>query len=243
MTLFSRDFALKIYHCILDYILPRRCMSCAELTQDDGSFCASCWQELEFITKPFCTTCGRNFSLNITEMYECLGCIKNPPDYNVARSIFKFNERSKKVVHAFKYYDHTIFATNFAKMLYVRYEQEIADGDVIVPVPMHKFKRLLRMYNQSALLASELAKLTGKTVKFDVLIKSKWTKPQTFLTKKNRLTNIAGSITVQNVSYIKNKNIILIDDVMTTGTTVSLCSRILKKAGAKKVTVLCIAST
>lgn len=218
-------------------------MSCATLTQDGGGFCNLCWQEMEFITHPMCISCGRNFTLNITDGYACLGCISNPPYYDMARALFKFGAVSKKVIHAFKYYDKTILAKHFADMLCNRYSKEIYDADVIIPVPMHKFKRLMRMYNQAAVLASAVGINIKKPIYFDVLQKTKWTKPQTLLPRKTRMSNINGSIEVKNIHHVKDKNIILIDDVMTTGTTVSLCSKLLKKAGARKVVVLCISST
>lgn len=217
-------------------------MSCAALTQDKGGFCSTCWKEIEFITNPICISCGRNFTLNITEGYTCLGCIANPPTYDMARALFKFGAVSKNVIHAFKYYDKTILAKHFADMLCTRYAKEISDADAIVPVPMHKLKRLMRMYNQAAVLASAISSNIKKPTYFDVLYKTKWTKPQTLLPRKTRMININGSIDVRNIHYIKDKNVILIDDVMTTGSTVSLCSKLLKKAGAKKVVVLCIAS-
>ncbi len=218
-------------------------MSCAELTQDSGGFCSKCWQEFEFVTKPYCKSCGRNFSLNIANDQVCLGCIKTPPEYDMARSLFKFNATSKKVVHAFKYYDKTILAQSFAQMLYSKYTEEISGADLVIPVPMHKLKRLMRMYNQAALLANAIGICANKSVTFDVLIKKKWTKPQTLLPRKTRLVNLAGSIGITNAHKVEGRNIILVDDVMTTGSTVSLCSKLLKKAGAKNILVLCIAAT
>lgn len=234
---------MRIYKYFIDYILPNRCMSCASLTQDEGGFCAICWKEIEFIGSPICISCGRNFTLNTTEGYTCLGCIASPPNYDMARALFKFGAVSKNIIHAFKYYDKTILAKHFADMLCAKYSQEIYDADVVIPVPMHKIKRLIRMYNQAAVLASAVGAKIKKPIYFDVLQKTKWTKPQTLLSRKTRMTNVNGSIDIRNIHYIKDKNIILIDDVMTTGSTASLCSRLLKRAGAKKVVVLCIAST
>jgi competence protein ComFC len=99
------------------------------------------------------------------------------------------------------------------------------------------------MYNQAALLATEIGKCTNKPVVFDVLRKIKWIKPQTLLSRSSRLTNVAGSIAVSKASSIVGRNIILVDDVMTTGSTVSVCMKLIKKAGAKMVIVLCIAAT
>ena len=233
----------KIYHYIIDYLLPKRCFSCAELTQDANSFCANCWKDLNFINSPFCKCCGREFALDLVGQQECLKCISHPPFFHKARSLFKFDEYSKHIIHAFKYYDKTILAKSFAEMLVARYQDDLVESEVILPVPMHRFKRLFRMYNPAQILAQELHKIINVPIHMGVLVKIKWTKPQTTLSRKARLKNIAGSIKIENISKIKNKKIILIDDVVTTGTTVDLCAKLLKKAGAKEVIVLSVAST
>jgi len=232
-----------LYHSIINYLLPQRCFSCAELSQDSDGFCPQCWRDLNFITSPLCYSCGRQFTLNIEEGQVCLACIKSPPSYDMARSLIKFDENSKGLVHALKYYDKTILARKFAQMMSVKFSKELKDADIIVPVPMHKLKRLLRMYNQAGVLAVELGKALDIDVAQDVLIKKKWTRPQTLLSRKARLTNVAGSIAIKNHDMIGGKNVILVDDVMTTGTTVGFCARELKKAGAARVVVVCIACT
>ena len=112
-----------------------------------------------------------------------------------------------------------------------------------MPVPMHKWKRLSRLYNHSQILAEEIAKLSAKEITSDVLIKSKNTRSQTGLARKYRLDNLSGSLSINYPQKIRRKRILLIDDVMTTGSTVNLCAGQLKKAGAKSVIVLCIART
>lgn len=233
----------KIYHHIIDYLLPKRCFSCAELTQDANSFCGNCWKNLNFINAPFCKCCGQEFALDLVDQQECLKCISRSPKFEKVRSLFKFDEHSKKIIHAFKYYDKTILGQSFAEMLSSRYRKDISESDVIVPVPMHRFKRLFRMYNPAQVLASELHQAINLPVYMDVLVKIKWTKAQTTLSRKARLKNIAGSIKIENISKVEGKKVILVDDVVTTGTTVDLCARLLKTAGAKEVVVLSIAAT
>jgi ComF family protein len=153
----------------------------------------------------------------------------------------KFNEHSKKAIHQFKYQDKTIFAKTFAKLLCYRYGAEIADIDLIVPVPMNRFKRLLRLYNPAHILAAEIAKITNKTLKADILIKSKWTKSQTFLSKKQRKNNINNSIIFNKKYDVTKAKILLVDDVITTGVTIAQCSKILRTAGASSIYVMTIA--
>ena len=233
----------SLYKNIIDYILPTRCFSCASLVQGESGFCSQCWQSFNFISKPFCGCCGRSFTINLDHQAMCGNCIKSPPSYDMARSLFKFDETTKKLIHSFKYYDQTILGTKFARMLVARYGRELDGADLIIPVPMHKLKRLLRMYNQAGVLAVAIGKETGKRVEQGLLKKTKWTKPQTYLQRAQRLKNIAGSISLVDASVVDGKKVILVDDVITTGTTLNACARILKKAGAKAVIAISIAST
>lgn len=231
----------KIYKSIINYLLPKRCFSCTELIQDDNGFCGNCWKDLNFINNPFCIRCGKEFELKIKGVSECVSCLAKRPIFDKSRSIFKFDEYSKTIVHAFKYFDKTILADYFAEMLFLRYKDDLKIADFIIPVPMHRFKRLLRMYNPPQVIAKSLSKKLDIPVIPDVLEKTKWTKAQTTLSRKARLSNINGSISITNIDKVKDKIIILIDDVITTGSTVNHCSKILKKGGAKEVIVLSIA--
>lgn len=230
---------VKAYNSVIDYILPQRCLSCSEILGGNGEFCSDCWKKLEFIARPYCIICGQRFSIKILDNCICGRCYSNKPNYDLARSLFKFNEHSKKIVHQFKYQDKTIFA----KLLYNRYSEDIKDIDLIIPVPMNRFKRLLRMYNPAHILAMEIAKVTDKMLKADILTKSKWTKSQTFLSRKQRKNNIKGSIKFNTKYNIVSKKILLVDDVVTTGVTINKCAKILRQAGAGSVYVMSVAMT
>ncbi len=234
---------LKLAKILIDYFLPPRCLSCTDFTIAGDGFCAACWQNLSFISKPYCLTCGKNLDLSILDAYSCGNCMHSPPSYSKARSLIKFNDQSKKVIHAFKYYDKYAVATLFAKLHCSRYAEDIKDIDLIVPVPMHKLKRLLRNYNQSFILAAEFAKILAKPVLFDALVKYKWTKPQSSLKFKARQQNLIGSIKANEKYDFKDKTILLVDDVLTTGNTIKYCSDLLKYSGAKDIIVATIART
>jgi len=230
------------WELVLNYALPFRCLSCDELTLNNNSFCPKCWFNLNFITYPFCNVCGRSLPFIVTQNSACLKCIQKPPAYDLARAMLKFDEQSKKLIHHFKYYDKTSLAKAFAKHLCSIYKNEIKDFDLIIPVPMYKLKRMLRFYNQAFVLAKEVSLISKLTVHADVLLKTKWTKPQATLSKKERDKNLKNSFIIKNPQIIQNKKIILIDDVATTGTTIETCAKELKKY-ASQVLVLCIAFT
>ena len=228
---------------MVDFVLPHRCISCSELTEQGNGLCSKCFSNLNFISSPYCKICGFPFEFDIEEKYECGKCISEPPKYELARSLFKFDLYSKKIIHGFKYNDQTSSARLFAKLLFARYKDEFKDIDLIVPVPMNRFKRVFRNYNPPQLLGTQLAKVFSKKQVPDLLIKSKWTKPQTRLSQKQRKENIIGSLHINKKYNIKDKIILLVDDVRTTGVTSNTCSSILKKAGAKSVKLLTIGVT
>lgn len=242
------DFWLKqLAMMVLNYIIPPRCLSCLSLGVISEGFCEQCWNLIEFISKPYCNICGYQFGFTTDDELICGRCLTKKPLFSTIRSLIKFDENSKKVIHAFKYYDKTGVAGFFARLLYDRYILEIAHSDIIIPVPMHKLKRLLRMYNQAHILAKELAKIAAKPLYTDLLLKTKWTKSQASLTKKEREKSLSGSFSV-NIKYmksgfLKDKKVLLVDDVITTASTIKECSRMLKKAGASEVHVITIART
>ncbi|ALA61896.1 double zinc ribbon domain-containing protein [Rickettsia amblyommatis] len=120
---------IKTYNYPIDYILPQRCLSGAEILGGSGEFCSDYWKKLEFIARPYCSIYRQRFSIKIFDNCICGNCYSNKPNYEFARSLFKFNEHSKKIVHQFKYQDKTIFAKTFAKLLYNRYSEDIKDID------------------------------------------------------------------------------------------------------------------
>ncbi len=237
------DITQSLFSGIINYILPFRCLSCSEMVDSHGSFCPPCWEKLDFIARPYCIICGYKLELSVVGVMHCGRCIRNKPAYDMARSLLKFNEHSKRIVHAFKYHDKTVFAKSFAKLLCTRYYNEIKDVDFIIPVPMNRFKRLFRMYNPALILAQEISKIIKKQALPDVLIKTRWTKSQTFLSKNQREKNLANSLAFNKRHKIEGSNILLIDDVRTTGSTINKCSMLLKNAGAKSVYVITVAMT
>ncbi|MDR0329363.1 MAG: ComF family protein [Rickettsia sp.] len=233
----------RLYNYLIDYILPARCLSCAEMTATKEGFCLNCWKKLDFITKPYCNICGCRLDISILDNMCCAKCFQHKPWYDVSRSLIKFNEHSKEIIHAFKYQDKTIFSKTFSKLLYRQYHSKFQDIDLIIPVPMNRFKRLFRMYNPALIMAQEISKLLKKPVNPDVLIKSRWTKSQTFLSKKEREKNLSNSLIFNKKYQIIDQKILLVDDVLTTGTTINKCAKILKDSGAKSVYVMTIAMT
>lgn len=237
---------MKLLNHILNYIYPPRCISCSELVQETGGFCGACWAKLNFITSPYCRVCSLEFPFDPGGGNDiCLKCLSTPPSYDLARTVLRFDEHSKKLIHNFKYYDSTFIASDFAKIIAKMHQKILSKADYVIPVPMHKWKRLFRFYNQAQVLASEISKELNIKMLPDILLKTRYGKSQTGLSKKQREENLRGTIAVdkQKKLLLKEKIVILVDDVMTTGSTVNLCASKLKRAGAKEVIVICLART
>ncbi len=224
---------------LVDYLMPPRCVDCLEIAAEEFLLCSNCWKDYVFINEPLCDICGMPFEIQIESL--CLGCLHKKPPFTIARSIFKYNEKSKKLIHNFKYHDKTYLSKFFAKMLLLKFKDLIEEADLITCVPMHRIKRMLRMYNQSHLIAKDLSINAGKIFIPDILSKIKYSKSQTFFSKTARKDNLKNTISCKEPEKAMGKKIILIDDVITTGETIKLCARELKKAGAKEVYVLSVA--
>ncbi len=232
---------LPLLSSITDYALPHRCATCSVLTENSNGLCSKCFSRLNFIASPYCDICGVSFDFEMEERLSCGNCIVEAPKYDLGRALFKFDNESKGVIHAFKYNDQTIYAKMFAKLLLARYRAEVADVDLIVPVPMNRFKRIFRNYNPPQILSKEISKILALPMAPDLLIKTKWTKAQTALSKIERVRNLRNSLKINKKYDIKGKKILLVDDVRTTGTTANTCAKLLKKAGANQVNLLTIA--
>jgi ComF family protein len=201
------------------------------------------WKKIQFLHYPACEICFWPFEFEIKGKIICAACIKDPPRYFKSISVLKYDEFSKALITKFKYSDKTYIAKYFAGLMFNHVKEIIKDVDIIAPVPLHKFRLMRRKYNQAALIANHFAKLSGKKIINDLLIRSKNTKAQSGLNKKLRSKNIAGAFAL-NEKYlpeILGKNVLLIDDVITTGATIDACSKVLKKGKVERIYVVTLA--
>ena len=234
---------MRCINYFINYILPHSCLTCANYIQDEHSFCYECLKQIDFISDSLCKICGRPFTLDLSDLVSsCAKCMLNKPSFDSARALMKYdNKIAKKIIYNFKYNDKTFLAISLARLIYRNYKDWMSDCDIVIAIPMYKLKRLFRGYNQAHILAVNIAKQINRPNIVNCLIKNRWTKSQTTLSKNKRLSNLAGSFSIKNAHLIEGKNILLVDDVVTTGSTVNLCSKLLKKYGAKSVKVVLIA--
>lgn len=237
----------KIISQFFSFIFPPHCVSCMKIVSKDGIFCEECWSQLKFITEPKCEICSYPFEMEITGMQPiCFNCLQKKPSYDHSFIPFRYNEAISRAIADFKYRDNAFLIKKLASfLLRFGFEKQISNFDLMVAVPMHEHKLRQRKFNQSVLLCDELNKTLNKEFYRDLLVKVRNTKPQVRLTQKQRKKNLKRAFLVKEKyrEIVKGKRVLLVDDVMTTGTTIESCAKELKRRGARTVGVLALART
>lgn len=229
---------LSLFRQFVDLIIPLRCAKCGIIVEGDQGLCATCWTLIPFITKPMCECCGLPFDFEIEEGALCGECSHRRPPYKSARSVFIYTAQSKDLILRFKHTDTIHSAPLFAAWM-ARLSENVEDP-LCIPVPLHWTRLFMRTYNQAGLLAHAISKHKGWTYAPSLLIRKRRTPSQGHLSKKERIKNIERAFAVpeRKKRELKDKTILLVDDVFTTGATLNACSKALLKAGAKEVHAL-----
>ncbi|MBQ4875495.1 MAG: ComF family protein [Rickettsiaceae bacterium H1] len=227
-------------HQVINFIFPLYCLICNTLSKK--LICHECYEKINFIKNP-CIYCGYPLiKSNEINNNICAGCFNTPPIFSSAKSVMIYNENSKDIICKFKFSDKTHAVKLYSKWLLELGKNIFPIIDVIIPVPLHRWRLLSRGYNQSSLLANKISQETGIKADHFSLFKIKNTKPQSTTIIK-RVSNIKNVFAVKNDKNIRGKNILLIDDVITTGATVYACTKTLLRNKVKSVHVLTIART
>ena len=228
---------------LLGLLLPRRCLACGATVESDGALCAECWPHIRLLAPPCCACCGLPFDYDQGTDAVCAGCAAWLPVFDRARAVFAYDDASRGPVLAFKHADRTDAAPAFVRMMIQAAGDLLAEDPLIVPVPLHRSRLLMRRYNQAAVLGNALAKQTGLVAVPDLLVRRRRTPSQGGLGASARRRNVRGAFAVREGrnSVLRDRRVLLIDDVMTTGATVEACARPLLRAGAQAVDVLTLA--
>lgn len=235
----------KILNIILSVIFPRTCSICGKTFSFNSkhNICETCLDNIEKLEGLVCHRC----SLPLPDGgATCTDCKNNKDIYfDVIKAPFIYSDTVKKLIKKLKYLRRTFLAKDLAIQManLIIKEQIDKNIDFMIPVPINWIKKIQRGYNQADLLATEISKIINKSVYSNALIRTKYTKPQFKLTKQQRQEHLKDvfSLNEKYIDTIKGKNILLIDDVATTCSTVNQCSRILKQNKAKKVIVVTLA--
>lgn len=228
---------------LLNLIVPVTCSACRLPVSGAGGLCATCWAEMEMISRPVCNAYGTPFVFDEGDGAVSTRAITNPPVWDRARGAVMFNDCAQKLVHALKYRDRHEVIRPMARMMLHAGRELISQADVIVPVPLHGWRLWSRRYNQASLLGAEMGKNTGVHSQSDVLIRIRNTCSQVGLGEVQRGRNVKGAFSVpeSRIPVVLGQRILLVDDVLTSGATANECASVLKRAGAVHVDVLVFA--
>lgn len=232
----------KVWHHILDLLFPRRCVRCGK---EGVMLCTSCRSSIRMVP-PTCVVCQKLVpALGIIPPGRtCIYCRKSSTIYAFL-SPFPYEEASiRNLIHALKYNRVRVVADDLAFLL-TNYLQKFSitlpSDAIMTPIPLYPARERIRGFNQSVEIGRRLAEHTGLAFEPEILKKIKHTTPQIELSEEERKHNLHDTFTVPDMSRIKNKNIVLVDDVKTTGTTLEEAARTLKQAGAKRVWAITVA--
>ena len=229
-----------------DLLFPHICLLCQKhlaIPDKKIALCAHCLQTVQRNRPPFCRKCSRPLEKPINDL--CPTCRRTSFDFQAAWAACLYNEPVRKLIHLYKYNHKTVLRHHFFKILFsfiTSYRIPLAHA-LIVPVPLHAARLRERGYNQSQLLAQLIAWQYCIPLSINNLIRIRNTESQSVLSQKERWTNIQQAFKIKQPDEFKNKKILLIDDLLTTGATASEAARTLKEAGAQQVDVLTIAVT
>ncbi len=223
---------------ILDTLLPPTCAACDEPVTAPGQLCGACFGGLSFITAPLCHSCG--LPAAVQGAPACPTCHSAPPPWGAARAAMLYDAASQRLVLPFKHADRTELATALALHMQRAGAVLLARADLLVPVPLHRWRLLHRRYNQAALLARALARRTGRPTLPDALRRTRVTQSLRNLPAARRASLLMGAVTVRpgRAAAIAGRRILLIDDVLTSGATARACTQALLDAGAASIDVL-----
>jgi ComF family protein len=228
---------------IIGLIFPPKCIVCDQFSISENGICNICFNKIDFISNNSCFVCGYPFEISTEPSQICGPCMQTPPSFQQAKSVLFYDDNSSPLIKKFKYYDKPELASYFAKIMYNYDQNFFNDIDIITSIPLYWTRQLKRLYNQSSLLGIHLAKLTNKNFIPSLVKRVKNTRPQFSLDLQQRKKNLKNAFQA-NLKYapkVKNKNILLVDDVFTTGETINRTSKELKKLQVNNIKVLTLA--
>ncbi|MFL6856382.1 MAG: ComF family protein [Allosphingosinicella sp.] len=223
----------------VDFALPPRCPACGTIVPEARGFCFDCWSKLQFLADPCCARCGLPFAFGAGAEAECGRCLAEPPPFDRLRAAVAYGEVARAVALKLKYGGRPGVAETLARFMRRRLE---ADADaLLVPVPLHRWRIWKRGYNQAALIAAALARSTGRPLALDLLVRTRATPPLQGLGRRERAEAVRGAFAVSEAGRgaVRGREILLVDDVFTSGATAGACARALKRTGAARVGILC----
>ncbi|HEU0222111.1 MAG TPA: ComF family protein [Paracoccaceae bacterium] len=234
--------AREIARQLVDLIYPPRCIACREPTETAHALCAACWRDANFIAGAICDACGAPVvdALGAAGPIHCEDCTQRPPAWDRGRAALLYEGAGRRMVLALKHGDRLDLVPPLASWMARAGADLLADVGLVAPVPLHWLRLARRRFNQSAELARAIARRQGPELAADLLIRTRATPSQEGRNRADRIANLAGAFEVhwRWRARIAGARLLLVDDVMTTGATLSACAETCRAAGAASVMVL-----
>ncbi len=236
------DLAVRLARTVLDVLYPPTCLACRAATEAHGALCPRCWRAIRFIERPFCERLGTPFEHDLGDGLLSPQAMADPPAFGRARAVARFEDGpARKLVHRLKYSDRAEIARPMGRWMARAGADILADADLIAPVPLHPMRLWRRRFNQAAMLAREVSRACGKPCDVVALKRVKATPSQVGLSRTERAQNVQGAFRAADGAAVKGRNVVLVDDVLTSGATANAATRALLRAGAARVDVLVFA--
>ena len=225
---------------VIDFALPPRCPGCGVVTGAQDAFCFDCWSNLDLLGPPCCARCALPFEHGgAGEDALCAGCMAQPPAFDRLRAAVAYGDLASSVALKLKYGRKPGVAGTMAGLM--ARHVDAAARPILCPVPLHRWRIWRRGYNQSALIAAALGRRFKLEVRQDLLLRVRPTPPLRGMSPHQRRQTVQGAFALKESrrAAIKGRNILVIDDVFTSGATAGACARVLKRGGAAEVAILC----
>ena len=233
----------RLGHALLDLFYPPVCLYCEAAIAQPDALCAACFRKLRPISAPYCPILGLPFEVPMGPDAVSAEAIADPPPFRRARSAVLYNEVARRIVSRLKYGDRPELARFCGGLMANAAADLIADKPVIVPVPLHPSRLFERRYNQSLELARAIGRVTGLPVDAGLARRTRRTRQQVGLSADARQRNVAGAFAIHPTTAVRlgSRPVLLVDDVITTGSTVKALTRAFRRAGVEHVDVLSFA--
>jgi ComF family protein len=222
---------------IVDFALPPRCAGCGTVIDEPDSFCGGCWPAIRWLGDGGCAACG--IPLEATEEEACAKCLTQPPRIARTRAAMAYGDLARGLVLKLKYGRKVALARTMAR--YMEPHAALDGAAEVVPVPLHRARLWSRGFNQSVLIARALAQRSGAAVRTDVIARRRRTRPLKGMSAGQRAREVSGAFAVRPDADVRGQRVLLVDDVLTSGSTADACAKALLKAGAARVELICFA--
>jgi predicted amidophosphoribosyltransferase len=228
---------------LIRILYPPQCLSCDTLVEDDFALCPACWRDTPFITGLTCHSCGTPLPGDSDIPVHCDDCLTIARPWEKGRSALLYKGNARDLILKLKHADRMDLAPAAARWLHRAAAPLLCPGMMVAPVPLHWFRLIRRRYNQSALLSAHLAALANLPHCPDLLIRTRCTPPQDHKDRDARFRNLTGAIRPhpRRLHLLKDRDILLVDDVMTSGATLAAATEACLAAGANRVSVAVLA--